>query len=45
MKYGAELGYFGKESGTTTGSTPQDQSGGRFVWEWELDNVKPTVED
>ena len=22
MKYGAEIGYFGKESGTTTGSTP-----------------------
>ena len=44
MKYGAEFGYFGKESGTTTGSTPQDRSGGRFVWEWELLNVKPTVE-
>ena len=44
MKYGAEFGYFGKESGTTTGSTPQDRSGGRFVWEWELENVKPTVE-
>ena len=44
MKYGAEFGYFGKDSGTTIGSTPQDRSGGRFVWEWELTNVKPTVE-
>ena len=44
MKYGAEFGYFGKESGTTTGSTPQDRSGGKLVWEWELDTVKPTVE-
>ena len=44
MKYGAEFGYFGKDSGSTTGSTPQDRSGGKFVWEWELYNVKPTVE-
>ncbi len=44
MKYQAEYGYSGQETGKTPFSTPNDQVGGKFVWEWNLPAVTPKIE-
>lgn len=44
MKYGAELGYFGKESPRLKKSSPRDRSGGRVFWQWDFHRLKPKAE-
>lgn len=44
MKYQAEYGYVGQETGKTPFATPNDQVGGRLVWEWNLPLVTPKIE-
>lgn len=44
MKYQAEYGYAGQETGKTPFATPHDQVGGKLVWEWKLPLVTPKVE-
>jgi hypothetical protein len=44
MKYQAEYGYAGQETGKTPFATPSDQVGGKLVWEWNLPLVTPKVE-
>ena len=44
MKYRAEYGYAGQETGNTPFATPNDQIGGKLVWEWNLPLVTPKVE-
>jgi hypothetical protein len=44
MKYQAEYGYAGQESGQTPFATPNDQVGGKLVWEWNLPLVTPKIE-
>ena len=44
MKYQAEYGYTGQETGNTPFATPNDQLGGKLVWEWNLPLVTPKVE-
>ncbi len=43
MKYQAEYGYSGQETGATSFAAPHDQIGGKFVWEWSLPFVTPQV--
>jgi hypothetical protein len=44
MKYRAEYGYAGQESGQTPFATPNDQVGGKLVWEYALPLVTPRIE-
>ena len=44
MKYRAEYGYAGQESGQTPFATPNDQVGGKLVWEYALPLVTPSIE-
>jgi len=44
MKYQAEYGYAGQETGNTPFATPNDQIGGKLVWELNLPLVSPKVE-
>jgi hypothetical protein len=44
MKYQAEYGYAGQETGKTPFSTPNDQVGGKLLWEWNLPLVTPKIE-
>ena len=44
MKYHAEYGYAGQESGTLPLSTPSGKRGGKVRWEWALPLVTPTIE-
>ena len=44
MRYQAEYGYAGQESGQTPFATPNDQVGGKLVWEWTLPLVTPKIE-
>lgn len=44
MKYLAQYGYTGQETGATPFSTPNDQVGGKLEWEWNLPLVTPKVE-
>lgn len=44
MKYLAQYGYSGQETGNTSFGTPKDQVGGKLVWEWNLPLVTPKIE-
>ena len=44
MKYRAEYGYAGQNTGPVSSMTPQDRIGGKFLWEWQLPFVTPKVE-
>jgi hypothetical protein len=44
MKYHAEYGYAGQESGKLPLSTPNGKMGGKVQWEWKLPLVTPTIE-
>ncbi|MDH4193953.1 MAG: hypothetical protein OEY80_13190 [Nitrospirota bacterium] len=44
MKYQAEYGYAGQETGNTPFATPKDQVGGKLVWELNLPLVTPKIE-
>jgi len=44
MKYQAQYGYSGQETGKTSFTTPNDQVGGNLVWEWNLPLVTPKIE-
>lgn len=44
MKYQAQYGYSGQETGNTSFTTPNDRVGGKLVWEWNLPFVTPQVE-
>ncbi|MCA9463140.1 MAG: hypothetical protein KC563_03420 [Nitrospira sp.] len=44
MKYHAEYGYAGQESGRLPLSTPSGKMGGKVKWEWNLPLVTPQIE-
>ena len=44
MKYQAQYGFSGQETGNTSFTTPNDRIGGKLVWEWDLPLVTPKIE-
>ena len=44
MKYQAQYGYSGQETGNTAFTTPSDRVGGKLMWEWNLPLVTPKIE-
>jgi hypothetical protein len=44
MKYQAQYGYSGQETGNTLITTPNDRVGGKLVWEWNLPLITPKIE-
>lgn len=44
MKYRAQYGYSGQETGNTSFTTPNDRVGGKLAWEWNLPFVTPQIE-
>ena len=44
MKYQAQYGYSGQETGNTSFTTPNDRVGGKLAWEWNLPFVTPQIE-
>ncbi len=44
MKYHAQYGFSGQETGNTSFSTPNDRIGGKLMWEWNLPLLTPKIE-
>ncbi|WNM59123.1 hypothetical protein [Candidatus Nitrospira allomarina] len=44
MKYQAQYGFSGQETGNTSLTTPNDRVGGKLAWEWNLPFVTPQIE-
>ncbi|HBP88651.1 MAG TPA: hypothetical protein DD706_13240, partial [Nitrospiraceae bacterium] len=44
MKYQAQYGYSGQETGDTSFATPNDRVGGKLMWEWNLPLFTPKIE-
>ena len=44
MKYHAQYGFSGQETGNTSFTTPNDRIGGKLMWEWSLPMLTPKIE-